>query len=49
MSIEYLINMENSQMIRGLSAVNYFVSDVATAKKWYMELRGVLPHRESPD
>ncbi len=36
-------------MIRGLSAVNYFVPDVTTAKKWYMELLGVLPHRESPD
>jgi len=49
MSFKYLINMDNSQMIRGLSAVNYFVPDVTTAKKWYMELLGVLPHRESPD
>ncbi len=36
-------------MLRGLTTVSFWATDVKAAKKWYTELLGLEPYFERPD
>ncbi len=36
-------------MLRGLTTVSFWASDLAAARKWYAELLGIDPYFERPD
>jgi predicted enzyme related to lactoylglutathione lyase len=37
------------QILRGLATVNFYASDIQSAKKWYSELLGIEPYFALPD
>jgi len=44
--------MENDsvkQILRSLTAVNFYADDIQAAKKWYSELLGIEPYFARPD